>query len=219
MSCSASQSRSDSQRLGQPRQLLVGREVAVAHDGGRGDGEVDRARAARRRARPRPRAGRPAASRSARSRARPRAQLVEHRAHDVAPQRREVVALVEQHDADAELARSCCTRCARGLGRAGRASSTPACSPRATSRLSAALIRASSRARRSAAAPSNASPSRSGLLRRHAGRRGALVRPARLREPPEHDLGVLELAQRLVGQAGDRLERVGAGDPSRRARA
>ena len=31
------------QRLGQPRQLLVGREVAVAHDGGRGHGEVDRA--------------------------------------------------------------------------------------------------------------------------------------------------------------------------------
>ncbi len=36
----------------------------------------------------------------------------------------------------------------------------PACSPRATSRLSAAEIRDSSRARRSAAAPSKDSPSR-----------------------------------------------------------
>ena len=50
------------------------------------------------------------------------------------------------------------------------------------------------------------------LLRRHAGGGGALVRPARLREPAEQDLRVLELAQRLVGQAGDRLERVRARD-------
>ena len=48
------------------------------------------------------------------------------------------------------------------------------------------------------------------LLARHAGRGGPLVRPARVGEPAEHDLRVLELAQRLIGEARDRPEHVGA---------
>ena len=200
------------QRLGQPRQLLVGREVAVAHDGGRRDREVDR---------PEQRVVelglglgevRPAASRSGRSRARPRAQLVEHARARRSP--------TSTRGGGTRRARSCrrrrpcsaSTRLRAGSESRSR-SSTPACSPRAISRLSAAVIAASSRARRSAAAPSKASPSRSASsgVMPVAAARSAAQRDCG--EPPEHDLRVLELAQRLVGQTGDRQRGLGAGDP------
>ena len=84
----------DSQRLGEQRELLVGREVTVADDGRGGNGEVDGAeqrvvelslglREADRR-----RGGEADHVRALR-------ELLQHGAHHVAPQGGEVVALVE----------------------------------------------------------------------------------------------------------------------------
>ena len=200
------------QRLGQPRQLLVGREVAVAHHGGRGDGEVDRAEQrvvelglglgqADRRRRRQP------------DHVHVLAELAEHRAHDVAPQRREVVALVEQHDADAHLGQLL------HAPRGGRGEQVAQLDARVLAARDLALERGADPRQLARAAVGGGALERlalaQGLLRRHAGRGRALVRPARLREPAEHDLGVLELAQRLVGEAGDRLQRVRAGDHRR----
>ena len=92
----------DGQRLGEQRELLVGREVAVADDGGGGDGEVDGAEqrvvelglglgeADRRRG-------------GEADHVRVLRQLLQHGADHVAPEARQVVALVEQDDADAHL--------------------------------------------------------------------------------------------------------------------
>ena len=92
----------DGQRLGEQRELLVGREVTVADDGRGGDGEVDGAEqrvvelglgfgeADRRRG-------------GEADHVRVLRQLLQHGADHVAPQAREVVALVEQDDADAHL--------------------------------------------------------------------------------------------------------------------
>ena len=204
------------QRLGQPGELLVGREVAVAHDRGRRDGEVDRAEqrvvelglglgeADRRR---RGQADHvhvvAAARRARRARRSPTARRGGGTRRAARRRRR---------------ASPAAARAARAVSESRSRSSTPACSPRATSRLSAARDpRQLARAAVGGGALERLALAL-GLLRRHAGRRGALVGPARLREPPEHDLGVLELAQRLVGEAGDRLERVGAGDRPRGVR-
>ena len=88
-------------RLGQPHELLVGRELPVADDGRRRDGEVDRAE--QRGVELGLGLGQP----DRRRRREPDdvhvAQLAQHGADHVAPQRRQVVALVEHHDADAEL--------------------------------------------------------------------------------------------------------------------
>ena len=216
VSCSASQSRSTVSGSVSQRELLVGREVAVADDGGRGDGEVDGAEqrvvelglglgeADRRR-------------RGQADHVRVLGQLAEHGADDVAPQRSRGGG-TRRAARRRRPASPAAARAARAVSLSRSRSSTPACSPRATSRLSAALIRE----QLARAAVGGRALERLALalrlLRRHAGGGRALVRPARLREPAEHDLRVLELAQRLVGEARDRLERVGAGDLRGRAR-
>ena len=100
--------------------------------------------------------------------------------------------------------------------RAGSDSSSsrprPACSPRATSRLIAAVIRPSSRRRRAAAAPVQRAASPDDLVHRLARGRGALGRPAPLGRALQHDRGIVDLAERLIGQACDRCLRIGPGD-------
>ena len=189
--------------------------MAVADHRGRRDGEVDRSeqrvvelglgdREADRRRRGQP------------DHVHALGQLAEHGADDVAPQRREVVALVEQHDADAELGQ----RLHALAGRLGEQ----------VAQLDAGVLAARDLAlERRADLRQLARPALGGgalerlalaldLLAGHAGGGGALVGPARLRQPSEHDLRILELAQRLVGEARDRLERVGAGHVRGRAR-
>ena len=84
------------------------------------------------------------------------AELLEHRAHDVAPQRGEVVALVEHDGAHAGGAQR--VHALAGARREQRRELRRR-PPRAISRFSAAVMRASSRARRVAAAPVHAAAS------------------------------------------------------------
>ena len=123
------------QRLGDPGQLLERREVPVADDGRGRDGEVDRAEqlvvelgllageVRRRRGRQPDHVRRLARG----------GQLAERGAHDVAPQRREVVALVEHHRAD--LRGGAAGARARARAAASRsASRTPSCAAAGRSR-------------------------------------------------------------------------------------
>ena len=191
------------QRLGDPGQLLERREVPVADDGRGRDREVDGAEQlvvelgllageVRRRRRRQPDHVR----RLARG-----GQLAERGAHDVAPQRGEVVALVEHDRADlggGEPAHAL----ARGDGEQVR---QPDALVAALGDL--ALDRGADPGELAAAALGGRvgrAPARGLAVDRlgvAAGRGGALGGPARRGQPPERDLGVVDLRQRLVGEA------------------
>jgi hypothetical protein len=199
------------QRLGQPRELLERGEVALAHDGRRRHGEVDRAEqlgvqvvlgageVGRRRG------GEPDHVRVL------VAQLVDHRAHDVAPHRREVVALVEHDRADAgRLERV--DALAGGLREQLRQLDLGVLAAR-----DLALDRGGDARDLRPAALGGAAlvrePLGDRLLDLDAGGRRAVGRPACDGDLPDRGARVLELAQRLVGHDGDREERLRAGHP------
>ncbi|HEY6694957.1 MAG TPA: hypothetical protein VI006_19050 [Solirubrobacteraceae bacterium] len=199
------------QRRGQPRQLLVGREVALAHDRRGRDREVDR----------------PeqlsvelvlgAAEIGRRRRREPDdvhvelAQLVEHGPHDVPPHRREVVALVEHDRADARRLERL-DPLARGLGEQ-------------LGQLDLGVLAAGDLAldrRGDAGDLSGAALGRAAfvgvalgqrLVDLDAGRRGAVGRPASGGDLPDRRTRVVELAQRLVGHDRDRERRLRPGHP------
>ena len=200
------------QRLGQPGELLVGREVPVADDGGRRHLEVDRPEqhgvqlglvggqlVGRRRGEP--------------DHVHVAAELLEHRAHDVAPQGGEVVALVEHHGAHAGGAQRVhaparARREQRGEPSAARARDLALQRGRDARELART-------ARRGGARPcGRLGGDRRGLLR---GGGGALRRPARHRGVAQRGAGVVEPRERLVGQAGDRRARRVGDRPGRRA--
>ncbi len=201
-------------RLGQPGQLLIRREEAVAHDGRRRHLEVDRPEqrlvelGLLRRQLVRRRRGEPDDVDVA-------AQLLQHRADHVAPQRSEVMALVEddrRHAAGAQRVDP--------LPSAGREQVGEPHRRVAAARDLALERRGDAGQLALAPARGRAGPAR-GLgghrVRRLGGRRRALRDPARLRRAAQRGARVVEPRERLVGEAGDRGAGRG-GDHAPRAR-
>ena len=202
------------QRLGQPRQLLIRGEVAVADHGRSRHLEVHRAEQCG--------VELGLLGRELVGRRRGQAdhmdlvaELLEHRADDVSPERREVVALVEDDRAEAGGAqRVHAAPCAR---REQIAEAHPAV--RAAGDLALEARHDAGDLPR-AAAGGGARPRRGlggdrggGLP----GRAPTLLRPAGLRRRPERRARILELGERLVGQAGDRCAGAIGDEPGRGA--
>ena len=190
------------QRLGQPRELLVGREVPVADDRRRRHLEVDG---------PEQRGvqlGLLGRQLVGRRRGEPDDVDAGRRAPPAPRGRRSPTA---RRGGGTRRARPCATPAARSAStrsRAPGASRSPRCrspcAPRAISRLRPATMRAISWPRRLAAAPVHAAASRGdgrdGLPRRLR----PLLRPARRGRGPQRVAGIVEPRERLVGEARHR---------------
>ena len=188
------------QRAAELHELLVRGEVALAHDRGRGDGEVHGVEQLARRARP-PRRSRRCGLVAVRPRTCCGASSSKTALQQRAPQRQQVVALVEHDDAHAGVAQRLHALHARWRRAAGAAGDLGQLAGRDLPLRRARRSRATSRSRCRPPCPSQAAVSATTSSTRLPGRGRALLRARwRWAAVAQHALRVGGLAQRLVGQ-------------------